>query len=84
MGLLLGDIMVSSAQPHYLTAHLCVFFFNTLTHSITCVQYDDRGDSVAQVYVALPQIRADRRKASCCPVTIHTSSRDLHENIESL
>ena len=26
------------------------------------MQYDDRGESVAQVYVALPQIRADRRK----------------------
>ncbi len=33
------------------------------------MQYDDRGESVAQVYVALPQIRADRRK-----VRILTSS----------
>lgn len=34
------------------------------------MQYDGSGESVAQVYVALPQIRADRRKVGklTCPL----------------
>ena len=35
------------------------------------MQYDERGESVAQVYVALPQIRADRRKVKPLPMLSH-------------
>lgn len=35
------------------------------------MQHNERGESVAQVYVALPQIRTDRRKVKPLPMFSH-------------
>lgn len=70
MGLLLGDIIVRAlARLNLLckTPSVEAVDFSPHSHKQHCyaMQYNERGESMAQVHVALPQIRAERRKVGC-------------------
>ena len=70
MGLLLGDVHVSMMQLNCCVMHPASITFPHALHwidpKLPCSQYGNNGEAVARITVAVPQIRADRRKVVSC------------------